>query len=131
MIGRDSTSLTIVTRHFGYTAAPGGALGLPWLRKGAGIGGTARIIVSKVLRALLLANGTSGFVPHADDWHFENLGSIISPMGNCGGMSASAIWYYLTKKSQGSPGLWGQFDNDPEDLGGRCPGIQVHLHGPG
>ncbi len=111
MIGWDSTSLTIVTRHFASSALSG-STGLLRLTKQTDVGRVAEFVVSKILRSVLNYNSSSGFLPHVHDWQFINDGSIITPKGNCGGQSTTAIWYYLTKKSQGSPNLWGRFDND-------------------
>ncbi|MBI5730042.1 MAG: PKD domain-containing protein [Ignavibacteriales bacterium] len=41
----------------------------------------------------------TGFKPGVDDWEFINYGSYIEPDGICAGMSLTAMWYYLERKS--------------------------------
>ena len=41
----------------------------------------------------------TGFKPGVDDWEFINDGSYIEPDGICAGMSLTAMWYYLERKS--------------------------------
>lgn len=55
----------------------------------------------------------SNFRPGVDDWQFKNYGSIVTPGGQCSGMSKSAIWYYYEQKmKRNAPSLYGLYDNN-------------------
>ena len=54
----------------------------------------------------------TGFRPGVDDWQFTNYGSFIAPGGHCAGQSMSAMWYYIEKRLNGSPSLFGTYDNN-------------------
>jgi hypothetical protein len=86
-LGQDSTTLTVMTRHFSPVLV-------------------TRIPIDKL-------NGVqkdTGFVPGVDTWQIKNWGSFISGGGNCSGMSLSAMWYYVHgKKINGEP-LHGKYD---------------------
>lgn len=38
----------------------------------------------------------SDFAPGTDDWEFTNVGSVISPLGNCQGQTMTSAWYFAT-----------------------------------
>ena len=50
----------------------------------------------------------STFKPGTDDWNLANEGSYIYSIGNCGGMSLSALWYFLEQKPKSGEKLWDQ-----------------------
>ncbi len=52
----------------------------------------------------------SGFNPGTDDWEFVNYGSYIAPQGQCAGQAITEMWYYQTKKKNGSPSLFHNYD---------------------
>lgn len=91
LVGEDSKSITITTRHF------------------------SDIIVSMIDKGTLDGiNATdSGFRPGVDDWEFSNSGSIAAKGGHCAGQSLSMMWYYTEQQQRtGAPHLYGLFDNN-------------------
>jgi len=59
-----------------------------------------------------LATVDTGFRPGRDDWQFVNRGAYITPGGNCGGQSMSAMWYFVEQTQRGAPPLHGLHDNN-------------------
>lgn len=112
LVAADSSSVTVVTRHF------------------------SSFFVSAIKTAVLdrlVTTGEldSGFRPGLDDWQFPNIGSAIAPGGHCAGQSLTALWYYVTRPDgpgvrltnrydrngvhPGTPGFWYD-DNQPYRL---------------
>ena len=88
LVARNSTGVTVATRHF------------------------SSIFVTIVLEGLPDIID-SGFRPGVDDWQFVNDGSYIAAGGHCSGQSVSAIWYYLERsRSGGASRLYGLYDDD-------------------
>lgn len=113
--GRDSTSITVGTRQFAnssLSSTPGFSKGL--LRSLSGLDAAVRsnVVVASISELELQGNNDTGFRPGVDDWGFANYGSHAAPGGHCAGQSIGALWYYLEKKSKGSPALWRRFDDD-------------------
>lgn len=90
LLAEDATSVTIATEHF------------------------SKFFVSLAKLALLPTTADSGFRPGVDDWQFENLGSYITPDGECAGQSLTEAWYYIERslKKADTPRLYGLYDND-------------------
>lgn len=70
------------------------------------------IVISSIKRSLLNMDISTGFQPGKDDWQFPNYGSITNAWGHSRGQALSAIAYYEDKFSNGSPHLWGIYDNN-------------------
>lgn len=87
LLDEDSTSITIVTRHF------------------------SSLVVSYYMPDRLGTKGDSGFRPGKDDWQFENPITYLS-RGICAGMSLSTAWYYYEKRLNGAPPLYKLYDNN-------------------
>jgi hypothetical protein len=88
MVGRDSDSITVATRHF------------------------SNFFISMIEEALLKKNIDSGFRPGIDDWQFDNMGSYIIPDGQCSGQSISVMWYYYAQPDGRDACLYGRYDNN-------------------
>lgn len=91
LVAAGENSLTVATSHF------------------------SSFIVSSVKRAILqnmAENIDTGFRPGVDDWQFPNLGSYITPGGQCAGQSLTALWYYHEIKSKGGKSLFNTYDNN-------------------
>lgn len=88
LVGMDSESLTIATRHF------------------------SSFFISSIEEVLLKKDVDSGFRPGIDDWHFVNYGSYIAPDGHCEGQSLTAMWYYCTSPDGKDACLYGRYDNN-------------------
>ncbi|MBN1641205.1 MAG: hypothetical protein JXA09_08215 [Anaerolineae bacterium] len=52
------------------------------------------------------------FNPEDDSWHLRNYGSYISPRGFCGGLSLTALWYFIEEKPVTGQKLRGLMDNN-------------------
>ncbi len=88
-IDHDATSFTFATTHF------------------------CDILLNKVFWQLLLDDFPSGFQLQHDNWQYDNPGTFLSSGGICSGMSATALYYYLEKKTKDNqPELFGRYDND-------------------
>ena len=88
-IASDATTLTVGATHF--SALFGGLVALPKLSDTV----------------------DSGFRPGQDDWQFGNYGSVVGPPGQCEGMTATAIWYYVNqRRAAGASPLYGLYDNN-------------------
>jgi hypothetical protein len=111
VVGLDSTSITISTRHFSPPDGGGGGL----FRRSQGV--WRNLVISSILRTVLEQQPviTTGFSPGADDWEFPNYGSYVAPGGHCAGQSMAAMWYFYEKKLKGEPSLYHRFDtiHDP------------------
>ncbi len=116
LLGYDSTSVTIGTRHFafnGLSVSSGFSKGLFRALSGSADPAVdANVVVVSIDELSLQGNHDTGFRPGVDDWEFTNYGSYVTEGGNCAGMSVGAVWYFNEKKSKGSPPLFGRFDND-------------------
>jgi len=88
MVGMDSQSVTLATRHF------------------------TGIFISMIEKALLKKDSDSGFRPGMDDWQFTNYGSYIAPGGHCEGQSLTAMWYYCTQPDGKDLALYNRYDNN-------------------
>jgi len=88
LLSRDTTSITVATRHF------------------------SSVIVSAVNTALLYSDIDSGFRPGVDDWQFANRGSYLMPGGHCSGQTTTALWYYVTKPDGPGETLYNRYDNN-------------------
>jgi hypothetical protein len=89
VVGSDSESITIATRHF------------------------CDFFISMISKAILNKDIDSGFRPGIDDWQFTNYGSYIA-FGHCEGQSLSAMWYYCTHPDGADACLYGRYDNNGE-----------------
>ncbi len=121
LVYADSTQVSFITRNFQHstTAAFG---------KGTAGGPRSSILISSTDAATLDGTFDSGFEMGIDNCQFVNWGSYVEPDGHCGGQSIATMWYYSTRKKNGSPGLYGLFDNDGVE---RTPAIwydDVHLY---
>jgi len=112
VVGLDSTSITLSTRHFSPPDETGGGLfkrsQLVW----------RNLVICSILSTYLeqLPVLSSGFSPGVDDWEFPNYGSYIASGGHCAGQSMTAMWYYYEQKLKGGgPSLYHRFDriNNP------------------
>ena len=61
-------------------------------------------------------NLPTDFLPGRDDWQMPNLSSILTPLGNCAGMSVTAMWYFSERAQRGQTTLRGRYDNDLDAL---------------
>ncbi|HOF87291.1 MAG TPA: hypothetical protein PLZ36_04170 [Armatimonadota bacterium] len=95
------TSLTVgVTR-----LAPPVNLAAP-----GGTAGGLALFVAAVRESALPTVADSGLRPAAHGWQFPNVGSFITPGGQCLGWSCTALYHYLTRRGT-SPILYGRYDN--------------------
>ena len=88
---RDSTSVTIATRHF------------------------SKVFVSVIPLPTLdsIRKADSGYRPGVDDWEFTNIGSEIARNGHCAGQAVTSMWYYTEQRlKNNAPPLSGRFDNN-------------------
>gem|GEM_PF-2367190 len=117
LLGEDSASITFATTHFEHSniadlnvpRTPGGKAQVQ------SVFGSSNVIVLAANAASLM--GTSqhtGFRPGTDDWEFPNIGSTLTPDGECMGQTLGMIWYYYNnpKNGVGKPSLWNLLDND-------------------
>jgi hypothetical protein len=89
IVAMDSNSITIATRHF------------------------SSFVVSSIYTSYLLKGEiNTGFEPGKDDWQIENMGSYITPNGECAGQTLSSLWYYYEKYLSGAGHLWDISDNN-------------------
>ena len=103
---------------FFYDASSGQLEGMPLLAEG----GTSVTVatehfssffLSLVRRDLLPTTIDSGFRPGKDDWQFTNLGSYITPNGECAGQVLTEAWYYIERHLKaGASRLYGLYDNN-------------------
>jgi hypothetical protein len=72
----------------------------------------ADIVISSIDETVLSQQNIidSGFKPGVDDWEFVNYGSYIAPQGHCAGQAITEMWYYQTKKENGSSPLYHNYD---------------------
>ena len=87
LVDETPTSVTVATRHF------------------------SSFLVLAVAEAALPENIGTGFRAGEDDFQAPNYGSYAAPFGACAGQSIGAIWYFLERKANGAPSLWGLTDN--------------------
>ena len=88
-IAQDATTLTVGATHF------------------------SSLFGALVDLAKLSETVDSGFRPGQDDWQFGNYGSVVAPSGQCEGMTATAIWYYVNqRRATGASPLHGLYDNN-------------------
>ncbi len=107
----ESTSdhVTVMLRSFSYSALP--AFGRRAV--GAADDDESKIVISSIDENKLRKSPyASDFRPGIDDWQFENLGSHLSPEGQCEGQSIAAIYYFTERKARGERSLYGRYDND-------------------
>jgi len=88
LVAADSDSITVATRHF------------------------SNFLISMIAKASLKKDIDSGFRPGIDDWQFDNLGSYITPKGECEGQSLTALWYYCAQPAGANARLYGRYDNN-------------------
>ncbi|MDM8004588.1 MAG: hypothetical protein QUV05_00320 [Phycisphaerae bacterium] len=80
-------------------------------------GGAANLLVSSAPKSTLdNFNLRTDFLPGRDDWQMPNVASILTPLGNCTGMSVTAMWYFAERAQRGQPTLRGRYDNDEDAL---------------
>ncbi len=72
----------------------------------------SQVVVLSTSAALLTETFDSGFKMDEDNCQFVNYGSEIAIKGHCGGQTIAAAWYYEKMKKNGSPDLFGLYDND-------------------
>jgi hypothetical protein len=87
LVDETPTEVTVATRHF------------------------SSFLVLAVAEAALPENIGTGFRAGEDDFQAPNYGSYAAPYGACAGQSIGAIWYFLERKANGAPDLWGLTDN--------------------
>ena len=113
LVDRTATSATLGTRHFSadLLALPRNATAASALRQGLAVGfGAVSIVWVATPKLKLIGAFTTTFRPAVDNWEFENLGDYVSPLGDCEGMSISAMYYHYFVKAAGGPALYHQFD---------------------
>ncbi|MBK9248173.1 MAG: hypothetical protein IPM69_08705 [Ignavibacteria bacterium] len=111
LIYEDSTEIRFITRHFSHSSIA--------RSKAAKSGRTIQaetqkssIFISSIDAATLDNTFDTGYELGSDNFQFVNWGSYIANTGHCGGQSIAMMWYYSTKKKNGSPNLYGVFDNN-------------------
>lgn len=113
VIAADTAGITIGTGTFSWGTSDGIT---PSLRRNLTAAGDApmlsilgrfrELVLTVVEQATLLEkNATTTFKPGRDDWDFVNLGSYITPNGNCHGQTLSALWYHDVHGSVGGQPL--------------------------
>jgi PKD repeat protein len=112
MVDITDTSATLATTHFSsdLMAIPGKP---PTVRASLRAGfGDVRVVWVRTPVAQLTGTFSSTFLPGVDDWEFVNDGEYLSPLGDCEGMSISAMYYhyYYRQGDHPGPGLYHQFD---------------------
>jgi len=95
LVKSNSTTITIITRHF------------------------SSFFVSSIDRNLLWSlSPDTGFRPGIDTWQIMNYGTVLSPGGACSGISITELWYYLVKKiKENKPPLYGLYDSTNGHVG--------------
>jgi len=88
LVEEDANSITVATRHF------------------------SSFLISLIADDSIPDEVDSGFQPGVDDWQFPNRGSYIADKGHCFGQCLTAMWYYSERRLQGSPPLYGLYDNN-------------------
>lgn len=111
LIYEDSTEVRFVTRHFSYSkvGSSSGGKSVPTIQ---GETQKSSIFISSIDAATLDGTFDTGFELGSDNFQFVNWGSYIASGGHCGGQSIAMMWYYTTKTQNGSPNLYGIFDNN-------------------
>lgn len=87
LLDETPSSVTVATRHF------------------------SSFLVLGIAEAALPDNIGTGFRAGEDDFQAPNHGSYLSPKGHCSGQSIGAIWYFIERKANGAPQLYGLTDN--------------------
>jgi PKD repeat protein len=112
MIDITDSSATLATTHFSrdLMAIPGKP---PTVRASLRAGfGDVRVVWVRTPVSQLTGTFSSTFLPGVDDWEFVNDGEYLSPLGDCEGMSISALYYhyFYRQGDNPGPGLYHQFD---------------------
>ena len=109
MLYTDSTVVETMTRNFAHSSVSA-------LRKGKSAEGErSSILIAATDVAMLETTYDSKFVVGQDNFQFVNWGSYVAPGGHCGGQTIAAMWYHSVKNRNGSPNLYGLYDNDGVD----------------
>lgn len=114
LIYEDSTEIRFITRHFSYSKIAGSKVGKS-VNTIQADPQKSSIFISSIDAATLDGTFDTGFELGVDNFQFVNWGSYIANTGHCGGQSIAMMWYYATKKKNGSPNLYGIYDNDGID----------------
>ncbi|MBS1538423.1 MAG: hypothetical protein JST20_11830 [Bacteroidetes bacterium] len=114
LIYEDSSEMRFITRHFSYSkiADTRGVKSIGTIQVETQ---KSSIFISSIDAATLDGTFDTGFELGIDNFQFVNWGSYIADSGHCGGQSIAMMWYYATKTKNGSPNLYGIFDNNGID----------------
>jgi hypothetical protein len=89
LLGQNSTSITVTTRHFSNL-----------------------VVISTNKKELMALSPESGFTPGVDTWQIKSIRTRISSGGTCSGNTFSALWYYLERKvKHGDHSLFGLYNS--------------------
>lgn len=111
-VGLSSDRIEVATRHFDgstfrTTSSITKSLG-PRVQNGGET--AAKIIVYATTTDLFNIDVDTKFMPGVDDFEFTNLGSIITPAGNCVGESIASMYYFTNIKPVDNQPLFHRYD---------------------